>query len=394
MKALVFFLAFLSAAASGFGQTITVTPPVAIPETPQWGNLEVYPVFIQAPEHLVQQRGAPTRQTDWFFSDIGALELERILLGAGLTNLQIQRLSNEGRVIGEDEDTRVFPPADIVAALTSEGRARLYRQLSRWDENYYQANPIVIEDGSVYEWFEGTGLRQQLLDVIAAHAYRNSGGVLMFSDVPQVLALIEDSDEEMRFLKALTRTRSLMIRMRITPESDFQALANYWSAAGRSRDVLPMIEAVARTPGVARLDLAHLLPPTPRRYLNSYPSERDGLMGRSPDDFWTAINFFKFTPTDLYHDSLDSREYFNKHFQPKQGAYEFGDIILLARATDNQAVHACVYLADGIVYTKTGAKRLDPWVFSRLPTVIARQGGPTQIVHSAWRKRPTLPRSS
>jgi hypothetical protein len=204
--------------------------------------------------------------------------------------------------------------------------------------------------------------------------------------VPQVLAQIEHSDEEAKFLRALTRTRGLMIRIRVTPESDFVALGNYWSGSGRNRDVLQMIEAVARTPGVERLDLAHLLPATPRRHLNAFPSERDGLGGRFPDDFWTAINFFNFQPTNRYHDSLDSSDYFNQRYEPVQGARQFGDVVLLSRVPDQHTFHACVFIADGIVYTKHDPNRLSPWVFTRLSTLEARHGGVGAITSSVWRK--------
>ncbi|MFT5471614.1 MAG: hypothetical protein ACI8UO_006749 [Verrucomicrobiales bacterium] len=171
-------------------QGVNLLPPLEIPkvefelqtpQTPAWGQLETYPIFIQAPERFVQLLGAPSKGTDWFFGETSASGIEQALREAGLTNEQIIRINSEGRFIGNNTDTRVFPQADIVAAISPQGRASLYGFLARWEENYFQSNPIVIEEGTVNEWFQGTGLRQQLLDVIAAHTYRGPGGLLLFS---------------------------------------------------------------------------------------------------------------------------------------------------------------------------------------------------------------------
>ncbi|MEM7015606.1 MAG: hypothetical protein AAF585_29450, partial [Verrucomicrobiota bacterium] len=112
-----------------------------------WGELEVIPIFIDAPEQLLQLQGAPSQKTDWSFPGFNAAQIERVMLQAGLTDEQMQRLSKEGCIVGGDGEIRVFPPADIVSAISPDGRARLYRALARFEENHYQANPVVIEYG-------------------------------------------------------------------------------------------------------------------------------------------------------------------------------------------------------------------------------------------------------
>ncbi|MEM7010735.1 MAG: hypothetical protein AAF585_04550, partial [Verrucomicrobiota bacterium] len=263
-------------------------------------------------------------------------------------------------------------------------RARLYRALARFEENHYQANPVVIEYGTVNEWFRGCGLSQQLLETIKAHTYRNEAGVLLFSDVPQALAKIEDREEERRFMRALTRTRSLMVRTK-PPENGFAEWENYWSAQGKNRDILPLIQSVGRSPNADKLDVVHLLPSIARRNLNTFPSERDGLSGRFPDDFWTAINFFSFKPKSLYHDSFESGAFFNQRFNPSTGDLQYGDVVLISRLTDGQTIHACVFIADGVVFTKHGPSRLSPWVLTRLNTLIARHGGKSIVNATGWR---------
>ena len=69
--------------------------------------------------------------------------------------------------------------------------------------------------------------------------------------------------------------------------------------------------------------------------------------------------------------------------------YRFGDVLLLQRGDGKGAMRACVYIADDIVFTKSGKQMSRPWVLTKLDRVqarVRRQPGlePTLEV---WRRR-------
>ena len=51
-----------------------------------------------------------------------------------------------------------------------------------------------------------------------------------------------------------------------------------------------------------------------------------------------------------------------------QAPYQYGDILEFLTAEGN-AVHACVYIADDIVFTKNGEGMIKPWVLMWLSSV-------------------------
>jgi hypothetical protein len=245
---------------------------------------------------------------------------------------------------------------------------------------------VIIESKNVRDWFSGCNLREAMISRIERVCYP-IGSSLAFSDLPLVLAPSDSDAEERALLKALTRTRSLILRMRISAESDFEALKEYWTAGYKNKDIVPIFESISRTPEVELLDFAHLLPPTPRKYLYTYPSRSLGVEGIYPDSFWAALNFFEFIPREDFSDPETQNAYIRANFDPALAPYRYGDLLILRDPLTDRARHASVMIADDIVYTKNGRSILRPFMLMKLGDLMARHGVDGAPRIEVWRKR-------
>src|SRR5262249_5670240 len=86
------------------------------------------------------------------------------------------------------------------------------------------------------------------------------------------------------------------------------------------------------------------------------------------DCVWTSLNFFNEQPDDRladpgYTQKLIAQEY-EKVVTPR-----FGDIAVLLTPS-KQSIHAAVYLADDLLFTKNGFSATQPWMLMPLSDVV------------------------
>jgi hypothetical protein len=353
-----------------------------------WGAMEFYRIPLSFPEDILPLLVLPSRHTEWASDAASDADWIQSLVSAGFTEEEIRFLRQDAKALLDDEFLRIYPSREVLIGMPEPLRARLYRHLGGLSRNRYHRQPFYFETGNLSMWFERTGVSRDTIFEIAEMAYNTPRGRgFFFSDFPYLLDRIEDPREERLLLRALHRTPTLVLRLRLDEGSDLRAIAGYWTAGFKFKDVLPMLESVVDTPGVTRFEVAHLLPAMARRNLNRYPNDFDGAMGRYPDWFWTCYNFFRFTPRDVYGDSPNRDQIIAEEFEPLEGDLGFGDLVLLTR--DGVPVHGCVHIADGIVYVKNSPDRFTPWVLSRIEDVLARQDvfGDLEIATLRWRRR-------
>ena len=261
----------------------------------------------------------------------------------------------------------------------------LYRELRKYPKNRFHHSPVIIESGQVRDWFSESDVSEEILTFIEKLSYR-IGDQLAFSDLPAVLTRIHVDKEERKLLQALTRTRSLIVRLRVGEDTDFESLKEYWTAGYRSRDILPLLESIAYLEGVEYFDLAHLLPPTPRKYLYTFPSRALGIDGLYPDSFWTSLNFFHYLPSGEFADENVALAHIVANFEQVRGDFQFGDLLLFRDSRTGRALHSCTYVADDIVYTKDGRSVLRPFVLAKLGDLNARYGSDRSVGIEVWRR--------
>jgi hypothetical protein len=121
-----------------------------------------------------------------------------------------------------------------------------------------------------------------------------------------------------------------------------------------------------------------MLPLFAQRRLDTFPLGTDE--GR--ECFWTALNFFSDTPDDRYSDAAYVIATLASQYSPITSAPRFGDLVLTLDSKMTP-VHAAVYIADGIVFTKNGQDVTTPWILMRQETMSA-------LYQTLWADRDSL----
>lgn len=338
-----------------------------------WGELEYVRINIEPPDDFVTADETPETRTCWFFAGHTRAQVEAVFAACALPPPVQAALRDTSQWTEEAGGVQVVPAAEAVLALPPDARAQLYSLLARDQRNDLQALPFVYRQGGLEDWLSRSGLESNTLALVKQLVYPR-GSALCFSDLPLLNARIADPAERHHVVKTLSRTSTLLMKLRVRPESDVPALTAYWARGWHVKDVGPLLESLTRVPGSITVDVAHLLPPFARQRINSYPPPLPAGQ-RAPDCYWTAFNFFNDTPDDRYFDdAIWRRELQERWAQTAQPTY--GDLLFLVRP-DGVPIHAAVFIADDVFFTKNGANLRQPWKLMKLEDLLARY--PTDV---------------
>jgi hypothetical protein len=400
LGALVPFLAFSAFAQEAAPGEVTAAPPAAprhprpvtaLPPGP-WGSLEYFTIALTCPPASLAYLRTPSQQVEWCFHAKTQEELEGQLLSAGLSVSEIATVLKSANVLADPELMRVFPGEKAILEMGFETRMKLYRALGRIRENRFHRRPLYIATENLSAWFDGSGIPRPVMEDIAKLAYPTPRGIgFFFADLPFTLRRTDSLKDERLLLSGLTRRQGLVVRLRLTRDTLTPEIGDYWNAGYKNKAAMPILSAVVHANDGASVDIAHLLPATPRQYLNRFPDPSDVVEGRLPDWFWTCYNFFRFTPRDVYADSPERDALILGEFEPGIPPLQFGDMVLLN--SGSKVIHGCIHIADDIVFTKNGPDLFSPWVLMRLEDVVASQDLIGDVSLSAYRKTSVPPPS-
>ncbi len=351
-----------------------VTDPAAQASTPsqltvgpagRWGQLEYFPVYLEAADSLIEKFPLPSTRTRWAFPITAKATLPDLLKSAGLSAEFVTALMGSDSLVEAGEYIYVFPPQPMLEALPQEQRAVVYAELRKLPTNEYHYEPVLITTNDVDGWFRGSDLRPQSIALIKQMSYKR-GDTLAFSDLSTLINHASGEAEARNILKACTRTRGYVASLRINKQSDIKGIVDYWSTglSLRRKDIEPLLKSVQDTVGATDVDLMHILPPLPRKLLLSYPDVSMGKDGMMPDCHWTSLNFFNYEAQPYLLDSRLATTAVLERFVPVGEPYSYGDILFFLDAKTGDAFHSCVYLADGLVFSKNGRNLLSPWVIT------------------------------
>lgn len=335
-----------------------------------WGKLRCFYIYIEAPQEMVDRFPLPHSKPRWTFPESALPGLPALFKQAGLPEMFAIALLDPLTMVKEGGLVHLFPAIPDIEAMTPAMREVIYPELAKLDENTYYMDPVLITADSVEEWYRTSKLRPDLVSRIAKLSYHR-GEALAFSDL-SVLMNYASSDAEARAIfKAFTRTRSLMVQLEFSDESELPGLLNYWTVGtvGRRKDIEPIMHSVLDTNGSERLGLTHILPALARKLVYTYPGESYSRHGILPDCHWTSLNFFNYEPHEYLLDSRLATSSVLEKFQPVEPPYKYGDVLFFLDTERGDAFHSCVHLADDIVFTKNGRNALSPWVIMRLSEV-------------------------
>ncbi len=334
-----------------------------------WGELKYVRMNIEPPDEFVPVDDRQFEPTRWHFINYTRAQLTAFFNACDLTLAQRAVLNETASWQGATNGIFVTPPNDLILELNSRARTQIYTVLAESEENAFHVWPATFRNGAGDEWFRESGLSPATLALVKGMAYPR-GASLCFSDMPQAFSRIPSIPERRLLVKALSRQSTLLMKLRISPESDVAALTAYWAKGGRAKDIAPLLDSLRKVPGGTTLDVAHVMTPFARKRLNTYPFPPTDPAKPLPDCFWTVMNFFNEPPDDRYNDDAVWRKELEQEYTQVTEA-TFGDFVFFLRA-DGTPLHAAVYIADDVVFTKNGGSLSQPWILMKLEDVLSK----------------------
>lgn len=334
-----------------------------------WGEMEYTRILIEPPEEFVMANYDVAQQVRWFFRGYSPDALRHFLSNSGLTANQVQTLTDPSRWELAVDGIWVKPPKDLIMQMSGEARARIYTVLAAFGENPAQNEPFRFRADVADEWFEDSGLSEETISLVKRLLYRR-GSTLCFSDHEIVLPMINSPQEKSRLVKTLARKSTMLLKLRVRPDTDIEAVSKYWAKGYRAKDIRPILQSAAHREEGVTIDVAHLMPKFARSLLYTYPLPTEDPAKLNRDCHWTSLNFFNEEIDDRYADIEVVRQTLHTQYHPVPGDLMLGDVLLFLKP-GGVVIHSCVFIADNIVFTKNGSSFAMPWILMTLDDVIA-----------------------
>ena len=333
-----------------------------------WGDFEYTKLPLEEPAEFLPDTSRPLGAPRWFFANRTREQVAAFFGASSLTAEQKQILLRPKHWQVTTNGVYLFPPSQVVLEMSRSAREQIYAVLAESPVNSAQCHPFRFRPDGLEDWFADIGLGTEPLALIRKLIYRQ-GGSLCFSDGTIVQGLLSTNDFN-RLVKALYGERTFLMALRITPETDIDALIRYWGRGGYAQALRPLLEAMAQVPGGARVNISYLLPAFARMRPYTYANPADDPASASENCFWTALNFFNKTPDNRFLDPAYVQRVLAEDYEQISGPPVYGDLILV-RDGYGAPIHMCVYLADDVVFTKNGRDYIEPWVLMKIPDMLA-----------------------
>ncbi len=336
-----------------------------------WGRLRCTDIHLEAPSNMVSRFAIPGPIPRWSFPSSELDSLGAMFRRAGLSEDSVAQLMSLDRIVREGGYVHLFPPVSLLESMAPETRLIVYTKLANHPINSYHSDPVLIVGETVEEFFATSDLSAEMVRRIERMCYKR-GGTLAFSDPSVLIHYCEDENEVHQIMKAMTRTRSLMIRLELDVDSNVEEIVDYWTLGDgvRKKDIEPIIRSIIETRGLETLPLAQVLPPLPRKLIYTYPGIELAKHGAFPDCHWTSLNFLNYEAHDYLLDADLAALAVVEGCEKVDRPYRYGDILMFVDQKSGRAFHSCVHLADDIVYTKNGRNILSPWILAKLSDVV------------------------
>jgi hypothetical protein len=350
-----------------------------------WGELQTTRIITEPPEEFVISylQIQPSR---WIFRDYTTEKLDKLFTSAGLTDAQRESLLKKATWDSYNSVCVISPDEKFVKEMSPHARAVIYITLSTNPENGFQNEPFRFRSDSIDEWFEDSGLSEQTIALVKRLIYQR-GMTALFSDLNIVLPTLSSSAQKIRLVKTLSRQSTLIAELQIRPDTDVSALAAYWGIReGRTRDIRPLLDSLTKVPNGCTIDIVHLLPRFARKRLYSYPSLARNANDPVYDCYWSSMNFWNDPPDDRFGDLGYVKQVIESEYYPVYENYAFGDVMMFM-ASDTEAIHSAVYIADDILFTKNGSSVRSPWIFMRLDRLVAYYQTNADLKIRAYRRK-------
>jgi hypothetical protein len=345
-------------------------PNASIPCKPgPWGDLSYTQFTIAAPDDMVPVRTIEAGGTQWFLAGYTADTFISLLQSTTLAPELQQQFLSPSVFHALPNGIELTPSPDLIFALPEDARGKIYQVLAKSPENDGQMN-FVAKD-MMGEQFSSSGISNGTMGLFRKLCYER-GDYLMFSGVAALLSRIPTYEEKLAFAKALTRQRTMLLNLHVTPQSDVDALTQYWDRGCWGTDVRTIFQSLKAIPNGTYMNIMMVLPDLPSAEIYDYPNIVDNPLVGPPvnrDCAWTSLNFFRDVPDPDFGKKDAVLKELNDNYEPVKGEPRYGDLVLVARP-DGFLIHLAIYIADDIWFTKNGSNLVHPWMLSTSSDVL------------------------
>jgi len=333
-----------------------------------WGVLAYTPIYISAPNEILPLRTMETQPIHWFFGGMSPADVHRTLSALGLSTEACDRLLPPAAITISPQGTQCIPIKAELQVLAPAIRGAIYQLLAHFPENGAEFKFIPTDKSIVL--LNDRSVPSSTRDTIRQWSCGYGKYTLIYG-FPCLLSAIPDPAEKTRLMKLVSRQDTYLLRLHITPETDINALKDYWGRAFWALDVSAFLQSLKEVSAGTWLDVIELLPPIPTALLYTYPLPQNPLNGpvRRHDCHWTTFNFFRDPADERYADPNFVLEKLRNDFYPIYSDPRYGDVILFSKP-DGITIHSAIFLADNFVYSKNGDTPLNPWIITTLPELL------------------------
>jgi hypothetical protein len=328
-----------------------------------WGEVEYLPITIAAPRKLLRIQGTESDEILWYLTgetraSVSAL-LERLDVPQGV------RTAITGSAVLSEHPQGVMmkPTCAMISGLGVPARRRLFEMMANEPTN----NPNRWEFFTDFtKSFKKYGVSRSTLGLLEDVSVEYGRYTVTYA-MACVYAGVDDDEEKVGLAKSLSQQNSMLVRIRIRPDTDIQALAAYWGRGMWTTDVEAILESVKNRPDGGVVNILEMLPPLAGALLHSYPTPHNFLAGPEviKNCSWTAFNFFRDEPRPEFADEGYVLKTLTEDYLPVLSDPRFGDIAVFL-TPDRRMAHVAVVIADDLYFTKNGDNPWHPWVFSNL----------------------------
>jgi hypothetical protein len=335
-----------------------------------WGQLEYVHFGLELPDEFVFVPPADQPPVRWFFSGYTKDQTVEFLRTVGVATAELEALEQKGAWTTSTNGTSLVPGDEMILGLSPAARGKIYTLLADFSENVHQVDPVWFRPGLVDEQLQGSDLSEVSIGLLKSLLYPQGESLLLFADFEPLLRKLADEDQQRRFVKAIHRKRAVLARLRIDAKSNVDALVSYWGVGGRHKDLTPLLGALRRLEsGWECLNIVYLLPQFMRERLYNYPFPSSTPEKPKEDCFRSAMNAFNTEPDARFNDMRYVQQVLEKDYYTVLDPSQLGDLIFLS-TREGLAVHAAVYVADDIVFTKNGDHYTQPWILMHVQDML------------------------
>jgi len=326
-----------------------------------WGEVEYLPITIAAPRKLLRIQGLETDPVRWYLTGETRASVTALLRQVEVPDEVVTAITAPSVLSEHPQGVMLEPSCEMVAGLGSRARGRIFGQLANEIQNAPDRWEILGEFTRTFGKFGVSSKAARALDDYSVEY----GRYIVTYAMPCVFAQVENDEEKLGLSKALTQQNSMLVRIRIRPDTDIQALAAYWGRGMWTTDVEAILESVRNRPDGGVVNILEVLPPLAGALLHSYPAPHNFLAG--PEEVkncsWTALNFFRDTPRPEFADEATVIKTLSEDYLPVLSDPRYGDVAVFL-SPDRRMRHVAVFIADDLYFTKNGDNPWHPWVYS------------------------------